>query len=99
MRKPENITLTNRAGLVITNDTVTMSVAALDLLLSWAREQAERGEDARVGKLLAAMDWVADPFVDGTTPLDEVLRRIRFMLEDRDRAMLSAAPKEEPDHG
>lgn len=43
MRTPEAIALTNRAGLVITNGTVTMSVELLDELLSWAREVEQQG--------------------------------------------------------
>ena len=36
-----NMKLWNRAGLVMTNGTVTMSVAALGLILDWARADAE----------------------------------------------------------
>jgi hypothetical protein len=41
MRTSENVALTNRAGLVFTNGTVTMSADLLDTLLDWAREAAE----------------------------------------------------------
>ena len=39
MRTSENVALTNRAGLVFTNGTVTMSADLLDTLLDWAREE------------------------------------------------------------
>jgi hypothetical protein len=39
VRTSENVALTNRAGLVFTNGTVTMSAAQLDTLLDWAREE------------------------------------------------------------
>lgn len=43
--------------------------------------------EAERDALLGAISWLDAPFVDATTPPDELIRRIGFMIADRDRAI------------
>ncbi len=60
-----------------------------------AAEARERVKDEQIAKLLAAMDWLDDPFVDKTTPTGEIRSRIAFMIADRDRALAPETPHAE----